>query len=694
VSLGTYDAQSRQYVNFDLVIERAGEQYRARVLNAPSGDAVAIFTTPFTTEELEQLAARLDNSRGARRRLGSAQLSAAKDAGGRLFRAVITPEVNASLYRAAEDAEKQGARGVRVRLHLDNVPELAVLPWELLFDPDPRVSRFLALAERTPLVRYMALPERVRPVSVAPPIRVLVIASVPGDPRYAELDLEHEWQRLQEAMADQITEGRVTFTRLPRATLSALQDELATGDYHVLHYMGHGQFDRDQQDGMLLFEAEHVGRAAMVSAETLGTLLHNARALRLVVINACEGARGSSSDPYAGTAQTLIRMGIPAVIGMQFEISDDAAVTFARQLYWTIARGWPIDAAVTSARIAMLARGNEVEWANPVLYMRASDGRIFDVSVAPSRSDRNPPTVVRDATTRAPTTSPEATHEVSTTPSARQARGSAFTIRSATNTVVLGAQRKGHGIFAVVNRSGRAVRVLATANGVEPPDRSWLRVVEPERMLAADATEPFTVEVSLPPEAPAGRYSFRLDVVSAESPDEAWARGPVIAVDVVAKDRIRPENRPGYVETLAGALIGALAFAAAVYFVQSGDPLSARARGDFLSMVVAEMSARFPISVVVAMFAPPIGAYLMLRWRGLRYPRATAVWLLLLTPVIGLGFQFMYLVGASWLRLYPDSGAANLVMFAAITASVAVTAVAARAAARWRRRDDSDSPAR
>src|SRR6266508_3731413 len=622
VSLGTYDAQSRQYVNFDLVIERAGEQYRARVLNAPSGDAVAIFTTPFTTEELEQLAARLDNSRGARRRLGSAQLSAAKDAGGRLFRAV---------------------------------------------------------AERTPLVRYMALPERVRPVSVAPPIRVLVIASVPGDPRYAELDLEHEWQRLQEAMADQITEGRVTFTRLPRATLSAVQDELATGDYHVLHYMGHGQFDRDQQDGMLLFEAEHVGRAAMVSAETLGTLLHNARALRLVVINACEGARGSSSDPYAGTAQTLIRMGIPAVIGMQFEISDDAAVTFARQLYWTIARGWPIDAAVTSARIAMLARGNEVEWANPVLYMRASDGRIFDVSVAPSRSDRNPPTVVRDATTRTPTTSPEATHEVSTTPSARQARGSAFTIRSATNTVVLGAQRKGHGIFAVVNRSGRAVRVLATANGVEPPDRSWLRVVEPERMLAADATEPFTVEVSLPPEAPAGRYSFRLDVVSAESPDEAWARGPVIAVDVVAKDRIRPENRPGYAETLAGALIGALAFAAAVYFVQSGDPLSARARGDFLSMVVAEMSARFPISVVVAMFAPPIGAYLMLRWRGLRYPRATAVWLLLLTPVIGLGFQFMYLVGASWLRLYPDSGAANLVMFAAITASVAVTAVAARA---------------
>ena len=75
-------------------------------------------------------------------------------------------------------------------------------------------------------------------------------------------------------------------------------------------------------------------------------LLHDHESLRVAVLNACEGARTSKQDPFAGSAQTLVQQGIPAVIAMQFEIADDVASTFAHEFYGALADGYPIDAAV------------------------------------------------------------------------------------------------------------------------------------------------------------------------------------------------------------------------------------------------------------------------------------------------------------------------------------------------------------
>ena len=38
-----------------------------------------------------------------------------------------------------------------------------------------------------------------------------------------------------------------------------------------------------------------------------------------------------SIDPYSGVAQSLVQMGIPAVIAMQFEVTDDVAIEFAER---------------------------------------------------------------------------------------------------------------------------------------------------------------------------------------------------------------------------------------------------------------------------------------------------------------------------------------------------------------------------
>ena len=367
------------YLNFDLLIERQGDRYRIRVIGSPSGEEDDTFPAPFTESELEVLTGRLEGARGRMRRMNSPQLALAKEMGGRLYETAMTPAIRRSLARAVDQAQLQDVAGVRVRLRLDSAPELAVLPWELMYDADPRVGRFVALAEETPLVRYLNLPERIRPLKVTPPVRVLVVIANPADDRYPELDVESEWRRLQdEALKDSIDQGLISLTRVRRGTLSALQQELLETDYNVLHYVGHGRFDQQHQDGLLVFEGER-GGVNEVSAERFGALLHNERQLGLAVVNACEGGRAAATDPYAGMAQTLVRMGVPAVVAMQFEISDRAAITFARYFYWNIARGRPVDTAITHARMAVFQQVSEVEWATPVLYMRAPDGRIFDI---------------------------------------------------------------------------------------------------------------------------------------------------------------------------------------------------------------------------------------------------------------------------------------------------------------------------
>ena len=98
------------------------------------------------------------------------------------------------------------------------------------------------------------------------------------------------------------------------------------------------------------------------------------------MLNSCEGARTSRLDPFAGSAQSLVQQGIPAVVAMQFEISDEVAIVIAHEFYAALAAGYPVDAALAEARKAAFTGGSSAEWGIPVLYLRAADGRIFGVT--------------------------------------------------------------------------------------------------------------------------------------------------------------------------------------------------------------------------------------------------------------------------------------------------------------------------
>ncbi|WP_368680477.1 CHAT domain-containing protein (plasmid) [Rhodococcus opacus] len=370
---------SLRYQNFDLFIEPSNGSYQAQVLTSPVGEAPSWgFDVPFTDLHIENFLLKVNARRHLRVRSSAAESMARtiEDFGGQLYAAVFGGDIAECLTRSRDAVEPDG--GLRIRLRLDErCPELVNLPWEYLYDP--RNRRYLCLSERTPLVRYMPLRSRVSPLAVAAPLRILTVVADPAGSDADSLEVEHEWEILKAALSELIDAGAVQLDRLTSSTLESLNDRLSCEvQYHVLHFIGHGRFSSASGQGELLFESD-LGGPRPVSAFELATVLDDHRSLSLVVLNSCEGARTSVSDPFAGTAQTLIHRGIPACVAMQFEISDAAAIAFSAAFYRALAANDPLDGAVTAARRAIYAKGNHIEWATPVLFTRAADTRIFTV---------------------------------------------------------------------------------------------------------------------------------------------------------------------------------------------------------------------------------------------------------------------------------------------------------------------------
>ena len=273
-------------------------------------------------------------------------------------------------FRDCLAGQSETGRGLRLRVRLTAVPELAHLPWEVLYDPERH--RFPSQYAKYPTVRQVDVPEPVPPLAVDGGMRMLVVTASPTD--LGEIDGDQEWRCLTAALRPHIDNGRLVVTRLPVATLDAVREALQAETYHVFHFTGHGGVDPESGEGVLAF-TDRYGRADWVPGHDLGVILSNAP-VRLALLNSCDGARVSEVDPYATTAITLVENGIPAVVAMQFEISDKAAIAFSNATYLALTSSQPVDAAVTLARQAILTTSRN-EWATPVLYLRATDGTLF-----------------------------------------------------------------------------------------------------------------------------------------------------------------------------------------------------------------------------------------------------------------------------------------------------------------------------
>ena len=384
----------RRFEEIALLIEAAGDadggsrRCRVRVLSAPYGRGAQHSDFVYSPAELGDLSREVEPLvRGTGPREGAPRdVAAVRDtvpppallqAGRRLFEALFSGPVLGAFLQCSASVESLPDTGLRIRIEVDpSLPEsqeIGSLPWELLYRHETR--QHLAADVKTPVVRRLAVPGSTTPAPRLRALRVLAVSACPaGAPL---LDLAHEIGALAAAWRQA---PRVEVEVLEHASLSALDARLRAKTFHVLHFMGHGGFETATGTGYLLFEGKG-GEPERVDGVTLGEVLRDRRAmLRLVVLNACDTARlprHRGQDPFSGVASALVMVGIPAVVAMQFPVSDRAAKAFSRRFYEALASGLPADAAAAAGRRAIQADfpGSQ-EWSTPALFLSAPDGQI------------------------------------------------------------------------------------------------------------------------------------------------------------------------------------------------------------------------------------------------------------------------------------------------------------------------------
>lgn len=368
------------FLDFEIhIAPGTGQDYPVLVVKSPAGEASGTFHLPFDAPGLENHLKGVEIAvlkSGSGRRdivIASDESESVSDFGKKLFNALFTDQVQTA-FRRSQDSARAQKKGLRVRLRID-APDLSTLPWEFMYDPS--TGDYICLSSETPLVRYLQFDRAPEELTVKPPITILAMVASPKD--RPTLDAAREKDRMQQATAGLQAAGLLRIEWLEGSTWRDLQTTLRRKDYHIFHFVGHGGFDPAAGEGVLAFTDE-AGNSQLLSATEVGRLLGDERTLRLVVLNSCLGAKGNTTDIFSSTSATLVRRGVPAVVAMQYEISDSAAIEFSRSLYEAIADGMPIDASVGEARKAIsVSARHSVEWGTPVLHMRSPDGVLFTI---------------------------------------------------------------------------------------------------------------------------------------------------------------------------------------------------------------------------------------------------------------------------------------------------------------------------
>jgi len=392
-----------QYKNLEVEVSRcACEQWEVRILDSPinrprepfvpNGEIVRI------QEKVDRLDAKLQQAAAANKEL-------AREIGIDLYKLLLRGKVRETfreslkfIQGSQEGSGKSSNAGLRLRFSFgdrkNRDPRLANFPWELLCDPE--TGTFIGDRAFTPIVRYVELAEPAKRLSTQGPLKILAVSASPRHEKLHPVDSARHLKILDDADA----KGRwLEIHHLEKATINALHSTLeehrdAGEPFHGLHFLGHGHFVEGRAgEGGLCFEKKD-GTVDIISGRELNTQLASFKDLRLVVLASCSGAkttRQQGQNPFTGVASALIAGRLPAVVAMQFNISEQGALAFTEEFYERLGSSNTVDVeeAVVAGRLKIAREVKEFpEWATPVLFLRSPDGKVIDLGASTPKPKR------------------------------------------------------------------------------------------------------------------------------------------------------------------------------------------------------------------------------------------------------------------------------------------------------------------
>jgi hypothetical protein len=291
--------------------------------------------------------------------------------------------VDVALEAGSADADQKAAQ--------EAATLLLALPWELLHDGKRHLfqgAKPVRVRRRLPSTEVLDVPV------VATPIRILLVTARPEDDSCLYIDHRASALPLVEAMES--LPGLVKIHVLSPPTLPALRDELDRArdeekPYHVVHFDGHGVYDRKVGLGGLCFEKpEDVNKLekrghVTVFINELGPLLRDHR-IPLVFLEACQTALAEKASE--SVASELLKVGVASVVAMSHSVLVETARQFVEAFYETLADGKRVGDAMLAGQRKLkddTFRGQIFgagefrleDWFVPVLYQEKDDPQLF-----------------------------------------------------------------------------------------------------------------------------------------------------------------------------------------------------------------------------------------------------------------------------------------------------------------------------
>jgi hypothetical protein len=352
----------------EIELDSAGEEVRVSARGS-RGERPPAHTMSLGSEALATFSKQVGRAVRAGRALDPAVV---KDAQA-LHQELIKGELRDVLVRLDEALSSGEAAREKLLVRLfARGGALSAVPWEALCRPGT-TETFLGTDPRILVARGVASSDPSEPRKVRGAVRVLAIA--PGSDARALATLEG-------ALAPSIEAGEVEWLDPiagPDVGVNMLYGTLRGGETpHVVHWLGHGGVDGEGRPALRLADDED-GEQVWVPAEQIAGELSASFAdgLRLVVLEACEGARAGA---LGSAGEILARAGAGAVVAHLWPVRADVARTCSAEIYRSLTGSGPsagdVGASVAAARRTLIAESAEAF--SPILFLRGQDSVIFD----------------------------------------------------------------------------------------------------------------------------------------------------------------------------------------------------------------------------------------------------------------------------------------------------------------------------
>ncbi|MEM6445889.1 MAG: tetratricopeptide repeat protein, partial [Cyanobacteria bacterium P01_D01_bin.123] len=295
----------------------------------------------------------------------------------------------------------EGTDEDEVALVREAASDLLSLPWEILHDGTGYLSQG---ANGARVRRRLPNRKRTETIEADLPIRVLLVSPRPeadeNDNDVGYLDHRISARALMQAV-ENLGESLVKVDILQPPTFPAMKEALRQAredhdPYEIVHFDGHGVYDRRVGLGALCFEdprdSEKLGKRLLklVKADELAAELKE-HGVPLIYLEACQSAK-SKDDPMASVAAKLLEEGVGSVVAMRHTVLVETARRFVQPFYRALAEGKRVGDAMLAGQTELygdpyrfkIAGAGALElqdWFVPVLYQDEADPQLFTVTV-------------------------------------------------------------------------------------------------------------------------------------------------------------------------------------------------------------------------------------------------------------------------------------------------------------------------